>query len=407
MSETVISKINEIQKKFTEKITKSSNLSYMETVIPLCKEIIAKIGLNTNTWPIIKTYDDVDIYGECLYYFYTVNKPKTFPFDLLVLLMVYRPFIYHTIVLSTTYKDLSDLNKKILEKLSELYGNDIVTGKVNYLRELIDLSEKDLENISPITYFHYFIGFKFNKKYIGINKSEIDIFQKERNCGFISVNVCNNYNQSDVYIYRNSTINIGNEFLTTKLVEKFKPIEKTIIPKDYPKSNITLIGNVENNNTFAILNYNNNDFTILCGEDSEPYKFTNVEMENFINGGLPNLITLENYKLYAEQMYYRSLNNLIKTKEYEDEVNPIHLIVNANDVFQIINPILDKYRKAPMNKHVFDKMINSMKTELEKNKKMDINERKLFIFYASCYPYENFHTNEFISYLNNYFNPGK
>lgn len=393
-------KISVIRNKFVDLISQGTNLSYIDTVLPLCREIISVIGYDATKWPVIKIFDKVDIYGECLYYFYTVNNPVNFPFELLVILMIYRPFIYHVISLTKTYKELQTFNTQIFEEINVLYGNDFSSEEINYLKKIIELGSEPLENMSAITYFHYFIGFQFSKKYISLTQQELDAIIPNRN-SLVQINICHNYHQNEVYIYKDLGTTIGGSFLTTDVAKNFRPIIQSTIPNDYPKQMYTVNGEFGEKN-YCVLNYDNKYFTLLSDAEGNPYVFSKSAIERLIAGGLPNQIKLESYTVYAETIYYNSLEKYITPIEYEDEKN---VIPRADTVFNTIRQVLYRYRTEEINKTIFERIIDKIRKSVYAINDLHIDEKKLFVFYASCYPMENFKMNDFIRYLGEYFEP--
>ena len=395
-------KIQEYRQKLSDKIATSDNLSYIDTVIPLCKELLDEIGHDPKQWPKILTFDTVDIYGECLYYHYTVNNDDEFPFELLVLLMLYRPFIYHCVCVTKTYDELSVFNDKINEVISSMYGTEFLPEYVKQFRQLMEIGDETIEDLSAITYFHYFIGFQFDTNYIGLTLNEVNRLIPQRDC-LIKINICYNYHSNEVYTYHSVSGNIGNELLTPDTVKAFVPIEKHKIPTDYPEKYVSIdspTGALGNEN-YAVLNYDNEHFTILTHEvdgKTEPYKFDKSTASKLMKGGLPNQISLEAYRVYAENMYYKSLNQYIAKTTIPNVKVP-----DESLIFEKIRPIIQEFQDKYVSKSLFTKMINRIDAKLGEMKDVPKNERKLFVFYAKCYNSDTFHVNDFIRYLDTYF----
>lgn len=405
MEKDKINSINSIKKEFDEILIKGDNFNYDDVIVRLCERLINELGQDISTWPIIKYPSNIiDIYFECLYYYWLINRFKSinFPLQQLVILMSYRPIVYHSISMTKTHKELKEWIGEIREIIYELYGKSNKTNLILKFEELLEISTQPIKNISAITYFHYFIGFRFHKSYIGIDKNKlIEILGKYDS--IIHINITYNLEgyKDNVFVYSEMSDVIGNKFLDPFLVKRFKPIRNVFIDKK-PTSMISIEGEIGDINYFVI-NYNDEIFTLLSkGEELLP--FTKIEAERFIDGAIPLQITNEEYLVYGRNIYHNSLNKIISSVDLSEEDKKV--LPNHGKIFiEKIQPHLDYYvENYKINMDIFHKMISDIEKDIDSND-LHEDEKKIFIFYIDMYTFEEFNRNEFISYIMGYFNP--
>ena len=371
------------QKQLNNKFTKLGNLNYDETVMNLCLEFIKEFGSMVNNWELKTTYDElVDIYFESLYYSF-INDQKSLDDYHLVVLMIYQPFVYQCISINRTYKEFEDDNKKYLEIIHELFGTNSNSyhPKVKTFFDMVDGYLKqmpNLKNISAIQYFHYFIGYKFDKNFISIDKKDLPT-----NGTIIFINPF--YKLEDIklesYIYNTNLPQAGLEFLTPQFLKEFEPIQKIKINTD--KHPYTLSKKLDESCNYIALKYNNDKYTLFGFES--PLQLNKHDATRFLNGALTSHIPKSFMISHAANEYYSKLNNIITMTGIKKPK-----ILEFKDISSAA--FVNNYRSS------CERILSQMK------KKMNINEFKIFEIYLKCYPYTfNFDVNEFKVYVNEYF----
>lgn len=412
--------INKTQKKLDEILSRGDNYDYDEIIINLCENLVSQLGHDLSTYPVKRSIEIIDIYYECLYHFWVMNRKIRFPLKLLIMLMSYRNIIYYSILLTKTYEDGKKWREQIYEEIYDMFGND-KPYSINKFVELIKLSDIDIENTSAITYFHYFVGFKFNKKYIGIDKETLlKYIGKYDSIIFINITYNSKFHNDSVYVYRDIDTKFGEKLIDKESIEKFKPMFPVEI-SNKPTSLVTIDGNIGDVN-FVVINYNNEYFTILSNNE-EILKFNKFETEKFINGGIPNFITNEEYLDHAKLMFFQSINRVIAPININESTELGSILPDHRNIYRKIQPILDFYinNNDLNNKNTFHSMIQEINEKIDVEEVrmepegrsdgtgclMDENDKKLFIFYLDMYEFEEFRKQEFVSYLFSYLNPSE
>ena len=393
-------RIIDLQHEFDELISKDgTDLSYAYTVAPFCKRALEILGDDPFKWPIqVNEYRIIDIYYETLYHWWTLHVGKPFPFKLLVLLMVYRPFIYYVVAMTKTYDELAGLISRINEQIDLIFKKNLDNERVVKLKQIMNLKRIDPTKLSSIAYLHYLIGFQFMKNMIGVNKETVMNAAHDNHANVIYVNVLHNlpYHDKEVYVYREIQDRIGFKFLTPEIAERYRPIALTEISKDYQRSKRFVYDEITECNMF-VLDYNGNDFTILT-KDDKPYLFNKKNATRFMNGAIPMLITNETFINYAEQMYNESIHRVFSSEKVID----IEIPRFASLFNECIRSILDE--SEIINKLQLSKFCDRLDQSLDG--KMDVLDRSLFVFYCRLYNWSGeMDKHMFVEYMKGYFDP--
>ena len=356
---------------------------------------MSELGSSPSNWPVITISDPIDIYGECLYYYYTVNHPNDFPIRLLILLMAYRPFIYYTISLTRTYSEQEEFDHLILSEIPNVFGEPLPDIAVR-LKDVISLNFTTIDNLSAITYFHYLIGFTFNKDYISITRSDISSIIPQYDA-LIKLNISYNFSTQAITTYKPFNIQIGAKLLTTEVTKAFKPITTTALPDTYPQEYATVEGTIGSNN-YCVLNYDDTHYTLLTDASLKPFVFTSEQANRIIEGALPDQLTLSTYLTLAEQQYYTQLDQLIVSS-----APPTSKIITFDDIYKSIQSCIPNSKSISKSK--FTSILTSITSAISSIRKFDSTDKKLFNFYLSCYPSDTYSKTDFISYIRAYFEP--
>ena len=390
-----------IQRDFEESITKPGiDLSYKSAIVPWFEKVMSLIGDDPFKWPLRSDkFNVIDIYYETVYHYYTLHIDKPFPFNLLVMLMIYRPFIYYVVCLTKEYKELDKLNEQIINEIAEIFKNSDDNEYVIRLKDIMKIKHISPDKMSSLAYLHYLIGFKFNGSMIGINRRRLDEIAQENHANVIKINVLHNlpFNRDDVYVYAEMKEKIGFRFLTPEVVERFKPIKKTNVPNSYQYDKLFSYEKVTDANMF-VLNYNDNDFTILT-KDDKPYIMNEKNSRRFMNGALPMLISNRDFINYAEQTYNELIPRFISSnKTLEDIELPRFAQIYKEHIQQVLQDtkINTKFHLSKF----CDRLIDVL------DECMDKTDKSLFVFYCRLYTWTGtFNKHEFVEYMKSYFDP--
>ena len=389
-----------MQREFEESMMKLDNdFSYTYMVLPYCKKALELLGNDPFKWPVLANeFHLIDIYYETLYHYYTLHIDKPFPFKLLVLLMLYRPLIYYVVCLTKKYDELPKLNDRINNEIDEIFKKQSDNERVVNLKEIMNMKHISPDKLSSLAYMHYFIGFKFTKSLIGVNKDKVNDIAHEYNANIIYINVLHNlaFHDKEVYVYKDTLDKIGFKFLTSDIVKRFRPIDRTLVPKTYNFKDLFVHDKLTETNIF-VLNYNDTDFTIIT-KDDKPYVFNQKQAERFMKGALPMLISNETFINYAEQTY----NDLIPRIVYKDKVDiDIELPRFARIYNEYIRPVLDSFKID--NKLQLSRFCDRLNEVIEDIPKL---EKDLFVFYCRLYNWSGtIDKHDFVEYMKSYFEP--
>lgn len=381
--------ISKHQKALADEISKHQKLAYQELIVPRCETLKAELGADR---PIVISDDVVVLYYELLFQEYM--QQQSLDEKTLVLLMSYRPIVYHLESIKRTYKEIEDWNSQLEETIDSIFDNEFKHARVQLLKQTMKLAVSHLE-MSAITYFHYFIGIEFYRPYIGISRDELIKLIGRRTCAFININ----YKlASDVYVYHQPAITLGNSFMTASDIEAFKPIEK--LEATYYKDMIT-IDELSDDNVIA-LRYSDDCFTLISN-GSSIRSFNRDEAQRFLDGAINSTLKKEQLETYAASMYHRELPRLL-TNELQSELQNVSLdselsLPSASDVFsKHVKPLLSRFTNMTRGKYKrFIDRLQEIDLGIEKQ------ERDLLMLYLSLYTFIDWNYNEFVSYFWAYF----
>lgn len=388
-----------IQKDFEEMMSKTSDYSYAYTIVPFCKRMLDFLGDDPFKWPILTEFHLIDIYYETIYHYYTLHIDKPFPFKLLVLLMLYRPFIYHVACITKQYNEIEKFNERICKEIDVLFKKRLDNERVVNLKEIMNMRHISTDKLSSIAYLHYLVGFKFNKSMVGIDKERVINLAHDNHANIIYINILHNlpFHDKTVYVYRESTEKIGFQFLVPEVVKKYKPIELTSVPETYKFDRLFDYENVTEANMFVI-NYNDHDFTVLT-KDNEPYILNQKQSQRLMNGALPMLISNEDFINYAEQSYHKLIPRFVTSEKIEikEELPRFAEIYN-----EYIRLLLDSF--IIENKLHLSRFCDRLSEVLDGH--INKTEKDLFVFYCRLYSWSGpMDKHMFVEYMKSYFDP--
>ena len=374
--------VNKHQAALIEEISKHQTLSYQELIIPRCEALSAELGAER---PIVISDDVVVLYYELLFRDY-ING-NSLSDETLILLMSYRPIVYHLESIKRTYKEIEEWNSKLEKTIEAVFDTGFKHARVQLLKQTMKLAAEPFD-MSAITYFHYFIGFEFYRPYIGIKLDELKRLT-DANLIFINITYKLSKHKNYVYTYHQPDITLGNSFITSADIDAFKPIEKT---KTQKYKEMISCPELANRNVIA-LRYSDDCFTLLSNGSEIKY-FDKKEAERFLDGAISSTLNKEQLESHASAMYHNELPRLLSVESKESVQLP-----DASDVFtKHIKPLLSKF--SNMNRNRYRRFIERLKEE-----EIDINkqEKELLILYLSLYTFIDWNYNEFVSYFWAYF----
>lgn len=374
--------VNKHQAALIEEISKHQTLSYQELIISRCETLSAELGAER---PIVISDDVVVLYYELLFRDY-ING-NSLSDETLILLMSYRPIVYHLESIKRTYKEIEEWNSKLEKTIEAVFDTGFKHARVQLLKQTMKLAAEPLD-MSAITYFHYFIGFEFYRPYIGIKLDELKRLT-DANLIFINITYKLSKHKNYVYTYHQPAITLGKSFMTSADIDAFKPIEKT---KTQKYKEMITCSELADRNVIA-LRYSDDCFTLLSNGSEIKY-FDKKEAERFLDGAISSTLNKEQLESHASAMYHNELPRLLSVESKESIQLP-----DASDVFtKHIKPLLSKF--SNMNRNRYRQFIEHLKEE-----EIDINkqEKELLILYLSLYTFIDWNYNEFVSYFWAYF----
>lgn len=390
--EGAISTINKAQAQLEKHLAELSLLDYDTIITPACTELIKALG-DVSRWPIRKDCAIIDIYRECLFYRWIFKHDLTD--ELLTLLMIYRPIVYHLVSITKTESELSVWKASIRKQIDDLYGEQISNERVQAMREILDLGDEEID-VSAITYFHYFIGMEWSEQFVGIDKETLEKTIGDRD-SLLHINITYKlpFHDKRCYVYRPTNIVFAKTLLSSDNVRAFQPIvEKEI--KVPPTSRTTLEGKVGARN-YAAIDYSNGYYSLLS-KNNEPMIFTANEIERLKEGALPVYeFNVNDLHAYAINEFNKSLPRLVAGEPIDKD----ELMDGSKIYAECIRPILDRYDEM-----TYERLAQFAK-EVERaiGERMKPEEKAIFIFYISNYDIGVWNKNVFISYIWSYFEP--
>lgn len=375
-----------IQEHFEKRITVSETLNYEEIIPKYIHKVEKRLaGLEISEWPFWHYTGG----GVCVYYEFLWEefiKGTVLPRDLLVLLMIYRPFAYQMLMLRSTYKEQEELNAGILAQLDELHLKP---------RDFIDLLETNVPEInylSSVAYFHYFINIDFTPHLIGI---DYETLQRERPRGCLFVNATHGdiFNSKELYIYREPSERLGTEFLTVESIRKFAPIVKvkSIRTKERCWIDGPLADGEENG---LVIMYSDDIYTLSTSRFSKKELYRMMDgaiMKPFSEKRLHHLAAMEFYRLLGYQL---TIPSGTTPQQY-------------TDVGHIRWDIFDKFGRSHEKIEIdYPLMVTNAISMIRDENLLPEPDIEAFDAYLRLYTgsINPFSWEEFTSYLNSYFN---
>lgn len=323
------------------------------------------------------------VYYEILWREFAIEH-KELSFELQILLMLYRPFTYYMLSLRKTYSELYEFNRSIIEFLQ---SKNIHSASSEKLRRIVNLNKPNLETISTIAYFHYFINFEFESSNIGIDRDKLS---KIRPNGCIFVNPCFNdpYNIDSTFIYRLADSKLGTQLLTTESIDKFSPIAKVECIKT--KERAWIDGHLEDDGNGLVIQYSNDIFTLsstLLTKSQAMALLEGAIQIPFTNDRITHYIQMERLRLLGRQLTYPS--------------NKPTVFTNLSEItWQVLTPVWEAHKSSFAYKQFIDDII-------ERIRDMGLmfeSDLKVFSVYLSLYSGNttNLNFTEFHDYIRTY-----
>lgn len=387
--------IRESQEAFIKALAETSELSYDDFIVPRCDTLKSKI----EDFPIYVNTDHIVLYYELLFREFINGTLSDKVSSILVLLMSYRPIVYHLLAMHKTESELAEWNNEIMNEIDNTFVGDFKHTRVDELRKTIELSMHKMD-VSTITFYHYFIGVHFHRPYIGITLDRAREIVKGagENITIVSLNATYHLpkHKKSVYVYHQPPDIIGKSFNTKDIIEQFRPIEK--IEAECARERYSIEGSLTDKNAF-VLKYAPNCCTLISNGEI-PLILNANEAQRFIDGALPSTVSLSKEQLlsHASLLYHESLPLILDANESKTDIK----LLDAAEVFaSIVKPILSKFER--MNRHNYRRFCKQLTERMEDEDSFNDIEKKLFLFYIEMYAFIEWNYNEFVSYFWAYF----
>lgn len=390
--------IEEAQEKLIKEIAETKELAYEDFIVPRCDELKSKIkGFPTEKeWPVYINSDPIVLYYELL--FREFIEGTNLSNKLLVLLMTYRPIVYHLLAMKKTESELGEWNEELLKEIDNVFMGDFKHTRVEELKKIIELSTRKID-VSTITFYHYFIGIQFHRPYIGITLQHVREIVRDVTIVAFNVTYKLPKHKKSVYVYHQPPDIIGKCFNTKEIIDQFHPIEK--IEAEAPSEMYSLLDDKISDKNAFVLKYSPDCYTLISNGEI-PLILDANETQRFIDGALPSIAHISKERLlsHASLIYHESLPLILDANESKNDIT----LPEVAEVFsKLIKPILSKF--STMNRHNYRRFCKILNASIDEYAKDSFNEcdKRLFLFYIEMYSFIEWNYNEFVSYVWAYF----
>lgn len=387
-----IDRIEVLQREFDTKLSQLPKLSFEEISDKFFNKILRdELKFDPPTWPFwIYTGSGVCLYYECLWKYFTEiayvdPKAKQLREELLVMLMIYRPFMYYILSVQKSYSELEEFNNQITSILDEKRIN---TSEAIRLREILKLNNPITGDLSNLAYFHYFINFEFEPSLVGIDRETLKMNRNGKGLIIASAVYGDIYNGIDTYIYRNASDRLGKLLLTPESISKFAPITKV---ESLKRSDRIWIEHklTKEENQFAI-QYSKDVFTLSSTT------LNKEQAEKLISGGAILIpFSQERLKRYTSFHFYELLG-----RNLSSPTDKPFVYMNFGElVWGVIEPI---YKAHSMSNFDFYQFILNVSKTIQEKKLLPDPELKAFSTYIGVYSGDigkDFEIQEFLDYV--------
>lgn len=293
--------------------------TFDKCVRPFVKDLLSEL----KTFPTRTIVSSpIDIYTEAITCFIIDEyirqvTPTKLPNECYLLMLMRYPYFINILQCQRTFKEYISFRKSLLETLNLSFPTKITPQVIN-VSELLSTdieSVYDIRKCSVIHYFHYFVGFRFDKQFVAITKDKLPA---ERGViSYLVINLSYNLQNTNAIVLYHDNQRIRDKFIDETNIPKYKCIEK---PKRICKSDLPFI--VINSEFEQIDKCQERTYILLCYNDSQDLSqchytialfgndgyVTEQFVNDFIKGKIPMSITADEINNQLNTTFLKSFS---------------------------------------------------------------------------------------------------
>jgi len=317
--------IIENAQKCINKLTFNEYISYESSIYSILKPIIIELN-NSKKFPKINDIGiGLDAYVEALMlilyheystelpkniFTYTISKDTILPTYCIVYVLMKHPIFLSVINSNLTNDEWKQYKNKLLESITDNFGDINTNNDVNLLKTRLKSSESS--NLSAIHQFRYFIGFSFKEESTSIKYDRLPTEES-----LLFVNISYNINNLDSIILYNTIPSIRRKLLLN--VDKIDELFPFSYPDAVKAKEPYQFIKKSNDKTMVILNYNTNEnikkssFTVAYFNGTNDGSINTDFVDKFIAGATPLILKPKDIESYMKQQIFKHFNEQKET----------------------------------------------------------------------------------------------
>ena len=208
-------------------------LSYNTSILPLIKRCLTDFETkHLKLFPTNNISTPIDFYTELVTHIIITNYLQSTQIDIpnecYILMLLRYPYFINILQCNKTFAEYKSFRKSLSDTLDIMYPSK-TNQNVIHVQNLLNTNITETYNIrkcSAVHYFHYFIGFRFDNRYIAVTPDKLP---NDADCSYFIVNLSYNLKKlSSIIIYHDNP-KIKNKILNPVNIPKYKCLEKPSI----------------------------------------------------------------------------------------------------------------------------------------------------------------------------------
>lgn len=234
------------------------------------------------------------------------------------------PILIYNLLLNSNINEVQEITKKMID-VCKTHKYVQTEFELTQLLDYCENFDVILKNNSALCIFNNFYGINFKK--VGIKFNDL------HKTNTLIINVGYNFKQPQNNIVYTLNKQYPKFFLDEDILDQFKFMNKIQIQ---PKDKLYQLNKGPNELYTIVINYNNSTDDKECYYSMTDQIYTEVQINNLLNGGLLSGIPRISYEIYVSTLFYKYINRIDKSKENMGEVmSKIYPCIKA---FYNINP---------------------------------------------------------------------
>lgn len=276
------------------------------------------------------------------------------------------PILIYNLLLNSNINEVREITKKMID-ICKTYKYVQTEFELTQLLEYCENFDVILKNNSALCIFNNFYGINFKK--VGIKFNDLP------KTNTLIINIGYNFEKPQNNIVYTPNKQYPKFFLDEDILDQFKFMNKIQIQ---PKDKLYQLNKGKDELYTIVINYNNSFDDKECYYSTTDQIYTEVQINNLLNGGLLSGIPKISYEIYVSTLFYKYINRTDKSKENMGEVmSKIYPCIKA---FYNVNPTLtikkwiawgDREFQDPTERKMFKIYLDKLYQLMDEENKLD------------------------------------